>query len=83
MKFYKYEYGNGNLAIECKGEIISVNLVDCYTPKGYAYIDTNNYPKATEWIKKNGIGEDTNIKGYSGFCSYPLFKINVEKLEVV
>ena len=86
--FIKEEYLNGKLAISFFGkkrkefydEVVSVNLVDCYTPNGYVYIDTNNYPFVAELIEKEGIGEDTGIKGYSGFCQYPLFKIFTDKL---
>lgn len=90
LQFIKYEYENGNLAIAIQGEeneigffdeIVSVNLVNCFTPKGYAYIDTNNFPFAEELIKENGIGENTGIKGYSGWCEYPLYKINEDKLK--
>lgn len=88
LKFKKEEYYNGRLAIDMvgkfKGEIyedtVSVNLVDCFCPEGYAYLDTNNFPFIADLITKKGIGEDTNLRGYSGFCSYPLFKIDLEKL---
>lgn len=86
--FYKSTYyTTGNLAVGFIGtyqrikyeDIISVNLPD-YTPKGYAYIDTNNYPFAPKLLEEQGIGRDTGIKGRSGFCQYPLFEIFEDKL---
>ena len=86
MEFVKYTYHNGNLAIGMrkKGaeyeDIISVNLIDYYTPLNCVFLDTNNYPNITKIVEQNGIGEDTGYRGRSGFCQYPLFKINIEKL---
>ena len=80
------EYGNGRLAIQAWEKdgpfgTISVNLPDEDCPKGHCFIDTNNMPEAARFLIENGIGEDTGDVGFSGFCVYPLFKIDESKLE--
>ena len=47
---------------------------------GYAYVDTNNCPWAEEFIAENGLGEPTGKTCCSGFCVYPLYKFNMEKI---
>lgn len=49
------------------GEFLAVK--DC------AYVDTNNYPFADEFLKL-GIAQDTGFTKQSGFCTYPLWKFN-------
>lgn len=44
------------------------------------YVDTNNCPELEEFIVKNGLGEFTDMVGNSGFCQYPLYMFNAEKL---
>lgn len=43
-----------------------------------AFVDTNNCPWAEEFLKDNNIAEDTRIMMPSGFCSYPLYKFNLD-----
>lgn len=77
----KKEYThNGNMAIELMGEqgpfaIITTNT-DKKLKKGEALIDTNNCPWAEEWLVENEFGEPTGEVVYSGFCVYPVYKIN-------
>ena len=47
---------------------------------GYAYVDTNNCPWAEEFIAENGLGEPTGDICCSGFCVYPLYKFDMEKI---
>ncbi len=49
-------------------------------PDYCGYVDTNNCPELEEFIKKHGLGEFTGLMGSSGFCSYPLYLFNPEKL---
>lgn len=89
LKFKKAEYLNGNLAIEMVGEyqdefyddVISVNLVNAFTPKDYAYLDTNNYPFIADLLVELGVAKKTDFTYYSGWVNYPLYKINVDMLE--
>lgn len=81
---------NGNLAIQLitpEGEPVStltVNIMDgvCeYRGEEYAYVDTNNNPTGVKFILENELGEPTGEVGYSGFCEYPLYRFNLDKLK--
>ncbi len=50
-------------------------------PEDMAYVDINNIPNAEEFIAENGLGTNTGIKMVSGFCVYPLYRFNLDKLE--
>ena len=56
--------------------ILTVNLPDAHCPEGHAYLDTNNCPWAVSFVEENGLGEFTGEHAVSGFCTYPLFKID-------
>lgn len=43
-------------------------------------IDTNNCPWALELIRKYEFGTETGRTVKSGFCTYPVVKLNVEKI---
>lgn len=62
---------------------ISVNLEDEYMigDTCYTFLDTNNCPWAEDFIISNNLGEPTDIYGYSGFCKYPLYKIDIDKFK--
>ena len=45
-----------------------------------AYVDTNNFPEAEEFIKKHKLGKHTGLFGFSGFCKYPLYEFDLEKI---
>ena len=49
-------------------------------PDYCGYVDTNNCPELEGFIEKHGLGEFTGLVGSSGFCSYPLYLFNPEKL---
>lgn len=46
-------------------------------------IDTNNCPFAEAFIEENELGEKTGAYVYSGYCEYPVYEINLERLESV
>ena len=83
----KYQY-NGNLAIVlwCKdGELygkLTTNL-DGKLPPDMAYVDTNNMPDAERFIKENDLGEDTGLIAKSGYCTYPLYRFHIDKMEEI
>ncbi len=58
---------------------LTVNL-GTKVPPYCAYIDTNNLPEAIRFIEEHNLGEFTTIVGFSGFCEYPLYMFNVERL---
>ena len=79
-------YGNGNLAILLTdardGDAIAkitTNLFDL--PDDLAFLDTNNCPWAEDFVEKYGIAENTGKTAKSGFCTYPLYRFNLSKME--
>lgn len=46
-----------------------------------AFIDTNNAPFIVELLTRYHCGKFTGKYAYSGFCSYPEFRFNMEKLK--
>ena len=84
-----YHYGGGlriSLWDEKAGPFttLTVNL-EGYDVKekfgdNYAFVDTNNFPEAEEFIKKHKLGEFTGLGGVSGYCTYPLYKFDLERL---
>lgn len=49
-------------------------------PSDEAAVDTNNYPEAIEFITENELGTDTGKRIKSGFCEYPVYKFNLDKM---
>lgn len=59
---------------------LTVNL-DETLPPYMAYVDTNNLPQAEALIRVAGLGEPTGQMKASGFCMYPLYSFNKERLQ--
>lgn len=47
----------------------------------FAFIDTNNIPGADKFLIENGLAKPTGYHGRSGYCFYPEFKFDLEKLK--
>lgn len=64
---------------------LTVNIMDSmiWADDTCAFVDTNNCPWAEEFIAENGLGEYMGIRGASGFCTYPLYKFNLEEIEKI
>lgn len=58
---------------------LTVNLGDT-TPNYCAYVDTNNLPDAETFIEDNELGTFTGFVKRSGYCEYPLYMFNPDKL---
>lgn len=54
--------------------------IDAPAPAYCGYLDTNNLSNIEQFIVENEIGVFTGLMGSSGFCRYPLYRFNVEKL---
>lgn len=81
---------NGSLAIELidaeereSFAILTVNINEKGADKETAYVDINDCPWATKFIEDNELGEFTGKYGRSGFCVYPLYKFNLDKIKEV
>jgi len=76
---------NHNVAIELvdTGDFMSFATITTNIeklPKGYACIDTNNYPWATDFLVENDLGYPTGTYMVSGFCTYPIYELNLDKM---
>lgn len=86
IKTSKYLCGN-NLYIELDGKvaepfaILTVNLPEWTLPNNIAFVDTNNCPWAEKFISDNKLGKPTGIKAASGYCTYPQYRFDMEKLK--
>lgn len=58
---------------------VTVNLIDS-VPSYCAFVDTNNMPEVEDFLVKNRIAECTGLEQKSGFCSFPLYLFDAEKL---
>lgn len=62
---------------------LTVNLANHKPPLPYAYVDMNNNPWAEEFIQRYGLGENTGDQAQSGYCWYPLYKFDLDKLRQI
>lgn len=82
----KYMFGD-NLAIRLITDFgepfatLSVNLPEWTLPNNIAFVDTNNCPWAEKFISDNKLGRPTGMTGTSGYCTYPLYRFDMEKLK--
>lgn len=58
---------------------LTVNLVG-RAPDYCGFVDLNNMPELEEFIEENKLGEFTGLTQRSGFCEYPLYLFNAERL---
>lgn len=80
------EYTQGGLGIHLyeKGEpfcALTVWLEPLADPTE-AFVDTNNFPEAEEFIRIHKLGTFTGTTAYSGFCEYPLYRFDLSKIVV-
>ena len=86
----EYNWGSRhNLAVQAwtedgePFEVITVNLPDeelSDDESCTAFIDENNLPEIYNFLINNDIAVFTGNTAISGFCEYPEFKFNLEKL---
>ena len=58
---------------------VTVNL-SVAAPNYCGYLNVNDMPDIERFITDNDIGEFTGFTQRSGFCEYPLYLFNVDKL---
>ena len=77
-----------NTAVElwCKGDWgwepyarLTVNILPI--PKGNACLDVNNLHGIEDWIMENNLGTPLGGTISSGFCEYPVYKLNMQEIE--
>lgn len=58
---------------------VTVNL-SVAAPNYFGYLKVNDMPDIEKFITDNDLGEFTGFTQRSGFCEYPLYLFNVDKL---
>ena len=58
---------------------LTVNLMG-KVPDYCGYVDLNNMPELEKFIADNELGEFTGLMKRSGFCEYPLYLFNVDRM---
>ena len=85
LKIVLGKYYNGNRAIQLytdDGEpFVTLTVNICELPTDEACIDINNFPDGIELIRKYELGVFTGNYVYSGFCSYPVFYLNMDNVK--
>lgn len=60
---------------------LTVNLPDSILLRNdQAYVDTNNNPWVEKFLQDNKIAVPTGDVAISGWCTYPLYKFNLDKI---
>lgn len=59
---------------------LTTNLAPKGTDKNIQAVDTNNCPWAPALIKRLKIGTPTGKYVHSGFCTYPLYEFDMERI---
>lgn len=76
---------NGNLALQLisptEGPFATLTVNLGKLEKGYAYVDTNNCPWAETFIREHKLGEPMGATKASGYCVYPLYVFDMDKLD--
>ena len=61
---------------------ITVNLPYApITDENCGYLDTNDSPYIVDFLLENNLGELTGRTAASGFCTYPEFRFNMERIK--
>ena len=46
----------------------------------FGYLDMNNCPWSAKLVKELGIAKDTGLSQRSGYCIYPLYEFDMDKV---
>lgn len=46
-------------------------------------VDVNNFPEVENFITDNGLGEFTGDYEFSGFCAYPVYRFNMDRIKLL
>ena len=84
----KYDYGKTLAVMSNEDDGSPYGVATVYLegqseklPRDCAFVDTNNWPDVVELLESEGIAEELDeVCGFSGFCTYPAMKFNLEKI---
>ena len=82
----KYQQGGGvyvGLWDEEEGPFadLTVNLTTNTAKGNMAYLDTDNFPEGEYIVKKYKLGKFTGKYGHSGYCTYPLYELDIDEIK--
>lgn len=89
MKISIGKYGNGNIALELLSYDEEYGYYEPYATatvnlgklgKNYAFIDVNNSSFVVELMEKYDLGKPTGLVNQSGYCTYPLYELNMKEI---
>lgn len=66
----EYPEPYGDLTVNLSGKV----------PDYCGYVDLNNMPELEQFIEENKLGEFTGLVKRSGFCEYPLYLFDADRL---
>lgn len=75
VELYKYPNENDDAYFGS----VTINL-PAGAPEHCAFVDTNKMSGVLPFLKEYGLAAPLPIVAESGFCTYPLFVFNIEKL---
>ena len=59
---------------------MTVNIPNCTPISGDVILDTNNFPEGRQIMEEYGLGKWTGNMVPSGFCWYPIYTLNMDKI---
>lgn len=75
-----YLYGGGlSIIMNCEEgpyASLTVNIPGVTLDENEVVIDINNLPEAEDFIRNNNLGRFTGRYVVSGYCEYPIYKMN-------
>lgn len=89
IRLFETKYSSNNtlaiVALDEYGEEfckLSVNLNSPMQGDNLAFVDTNNLPWVEQFLQENDIAYPMFYSECSGWCNYPLYGFNKNKMEV-
>lgn len=77
----KYPCGDiGLFLMDNEGYLCDLTVSIDFLPMDTVALDVNNTPDVERIVKELGIGTPTGKVGYSGFCEYPLYKLDMDRV---
>ena len=83
FRMYKYKIDNSlclGIYNDEDGAIVRLTIRLDTVPNNHAYLDINNCPFAEDLVEDLEIAKPTGKWIGRGFCAYPLYKFNINKV---
>lgn len=79
------KYQNNNTALQLidpeEGPYATMTVNIEELPSGYAALDVNNFPEVEDIMSKYKLGTPTEFYLTSGYCTYPVYKLNLTNIK--